>query len=133
MQINTYPRLIKDDDQPLDDHKLVSECGIQNGTHLRTAKAKHKRVSKGPGSVERRQEKATRLREELKTTKAKMTPEEKTAFLKQLAEDNADDNAEDDTMKVRYLHDYFELLLEKLNKRLEYYERGWWCEITPTA
>lgn len=100
VQKATCPRLITDDDRPSEDHKLVSEYGIQNGTHLRTAKAKHKRVNKGPGPVERRQEKATRLQEELKTTMAKMSPEEKAAFIKQLAEDIAEAGAEDDTIKV---------------------------------
>ena len=42
---------------------------------------------------------------------AKMSPEEKAAFIKQLAEDNAEDGAEDDTIKVLYRRDYFGFLL----------------------
>lgn len=58
---------------------------------------KHERVIKSPGPVERRQEKATRLQEELRTTIAKMSAEEKAAFVE---EQLAEDSAEDDTIKV---------------------------------
>ena len=100
MQKNTYPRLIGDDDQPLDDNKLVSEYSIQNGDHFRTAKAKHVRVKTGPRPVERRRQQATRRREDLEAVLAKMSPAEKATFLKQSAEDNASGDTEEGAIEV---------------------------------
>ena len=43
VQKTTYPRLIGDDNMPLENHKLVSDYDLKNGDHLRTGKAKHDR------------------------------------------------------------------------------------------
>ena len=43
VQRTTYPRLIGDNNMPLETHKLVSDYGLKNGDHLRTGEAKHDR------------------------------------------------------------------------------------------
>ena len=89
---------------------LVSECAIQQGDHLRTAKAKHRRVNKGPGSKDRRHAKAIEIRDQLNVLVAKMSPEEKAAYQRQEAEDVAADT----TTEVMYLLDSFNSLLGRL-------------------
>ena len=34
VQKTTYPRLARDDDQPSEDHELMSDYGVKNGDHL---------------------------------------------------------------------------------------------------
>ena len=96
VQQNAYPRLVGDDDIGLDNQKLVSDYGIKNGDHFRTAKAKHKR--KNPTSEVRRQQKASKLREELDAIVAKMSPEQRAAFYKEMAEEEAQDDLNEDPM-----------------------------------
>ena len=83
-------RLIGDDDIGLEDHKLVSDYGLKFGEHLRTGKAKQKR--KNPPSHIRRQQKASKLLEELNAIKAKMSPEQRAAFNMEVSEEIALDN-----------------------------------------
>ena len=94
VQKNVYPRLVGDNDKGLENHKLVSDYGIKNGDHFRTAKAKHKRAN--PTSQVRRQEKASKLREELDAIVAKMSPEQRAAFHKEVAEEKAQDDLNED-------------------------------------
>ncbi|KAM0795117.1 hypothetical protein BDR22DRAFT_894472 [Usnea florida] len=76
----------------LENHKLVSDYGIKNGDHFRTAKAKHKRAN--PPSRVRHQRKASKLRDELDAIEEKMSPDQRAAFHKEVAEDIAVDNEE---------------------------------------
>ena len=94
VQKNAYPRLIRDDNVGLEDHKLVSDYGLKNGDHLRTGKARHKR--KNPTSQVRRQQKASKLREELDAIEAKMSPEQRAAFHKEVAEEEAQNDLNED-------------------------------------
>ena len=74
----------------LENHKLVSDYGVKNGDHFRTAKTKHKRAN--PPSCIRRQQKASKLREELDVIEEKMSPDQRAAFHKEVAEEIAVDN-----------------------------------------